>query len=56
MLTWLDPKASLCPLEEEDDDVTLLEGMGEVDRKSVEYGLQKREWSSRTARPFCEVL
>jgi hypothetical protein len=56
MLTWLYPKASFCPPEEEDDDDTSLVAMGGVDRKTVVFGLQTREWSRRTARPFCEVL
>lgn len=58
MLTWLYPKAFLCPSgeTEEDDDDTLLAAMCRVDAKTVAFGLQIREWSRRTARPFCEVL
>ena len=56
MLTWLYSRHSFCPPEEEDDDDTLLVAMGGVDRKTVVFGLQTREWSRRTARPFCEVL
>jgi hypothetical protein len=56
MLTWLYPKASFCPPEEVDDDETLPVAIGEVDGKTVAFGHKTREWSRRTARPFCEVL